>query len=811
MNSSGQILALQSGENGTFSGTIQAPNNLSEIHLSPKLLSIGAVGMSNGAQDSTGVATVILAEIDDNPPIAGPILIDSPIGLQPADGNIISPTSLFSPLITITENEARGENITLKFWREGIDDINQNDIADEDEYQSQVKLLSSGLTGEEQVRFNGIDVSGMDNDILYLFVEGTDWAGLSYLQGGTGGSYGIENSWASIVVAEDEASSFAGAILGSGQSSNSAFDLDRISNDDGEHYLIPGRTHFFKVRIDEPNGFNTIDNISVMLCGYGTDLGLISFSPFTSQMWTPSESMLQPISAETTKITNRITELELGFKLSWDFPFDSNSFNCNPRVSLVDNLYSIESSVLSSLSWRLDNIVIANPDSVEDLTAPYGEKISNSVYLGQADDFSITGSVYHFGSNEVLSEIPPEMYLEATFTYGSEEIISTTNILQNATFNATVSLPNRPPVTPEMTIKLSLFNSPGIAPSLENYDISIIVAAVNPTALFDVIHYPTSSLQVIDSNDLNSIPITITITENLGMDDGSLQVAWELERNNQPVPDTKTFAELNLVSSSDGKLVYSESLDFSSIESIFIEGDKISFWITSTDKSGNEIIGLGGPDSPRSPSIRIIEFLGSYSREVVEPGKDLALGDSVRIVTYWENPGKLAGSFQVGLYEQLSDGSWRPSSTTLENGDSVVYLPPGSSSVKLQFEYQTWIVGQPILVLVINEDFENSNLLNIEIPGFSVVEASTNQGSDYTTIWILGGILLLVSLMAAAVYIIQNRGDDYYYSDEDSEDADRSIENSQNELIEEYVRQLIQQGYDEPFARKTAEEYYSND
>ena len=81
-------------------------------------------------------------------------------------------------------------------------------------------------------------------------------------------------------------------------------------------------------------------------------------------MWTPSESMLQPISAETTKITNRITELELGFKLSWDFPFDSNSFNCNPRVSLVDNLYSIESSVLSSLSWRLDNIVIANPDSV---------------------------------------------------------------------------------------------------------------------------------------------------------------------------------------------------------------------------------------------------------------------------------------------------------------------------------------------------------------------------------------------------------------------------------------------------------------
>ena len=810
VNSSGQIIALQSGENGTFSGTIKAPNNTSEIHLSPQLLSVGEIGMSNGAQDSTGLATIVTVEVDDNPPIAGPILIDSPIGLQPADGNIISPTSLFSPLITITEDEARGGNITLKFWRESIDDLNQDGYADEDEYQSQVKLLSSGLTGEQQVRFSGIDVSTMDNEIIHLYVEGTDWAGLSYLQGGTGGSYGIENSWASIVVAEDEASSFAGAILGSGQSSNSAFDLDRISNDDGEHYLLPGRTHFFKVRIDEPNGFNTIDNISVMLCGYGTDLGLISFSPFTSEMWTPNGSMLEPISAETTKITNRITELELGFKLSWDFPFDSSSFNCNPRVSLVDNLHSIESSVLSSLSWRLDNFLIAKPNAMEDLTIPYGEKTSNSIYLGQGDDFSITGSVHHFGTNEVLSEIPPAMYLEATFTYGGTEIISSTNILQNATFIATVSLPPRPPLLSEMPIKLSLFDSPGLSYSLENSEYSIIVDTISPSAVFNPDQYPESSLQVIDSNDLDSIPVTVTIIENLGMKDGPLQVAWELERNNQPVQDTKTFTELNLVSVADGKLIYSDNLDFSSIESTFIEGDKISFWIISTDKSGNEINTLGGPENPRNPSIRIVEFLGAYTREVVEPSKDLALGDSARIVTYWENPGKLAGSIQVGLYEQLSDGSWRPSSTTLENGDSTVYLPPGSSSIKLQFQYQTWTIGQPILVLVINEDFENSNLQNIEIPGFTVVEASANTGSDYTTIWVLGGIILLVSLMAAAVYVIQNRSEDYYYDEDNSEVADSTIENSQNELIEEYVRQLIQQGYDESFARQTAQDYYSD-
>ena len=42
---------------------------------------------------------------------------------------------------------------------------------------------------------------------------------------------------------------------------------------------------------------------------------------------------------------------------------------------------------------------------------------------------------------------------------------------------------------------------------------------------------------------------------------------------------------------------------------------------------------------------------------------------------------------------------------------------PPVAPVKLQFEYQTWIwPNNPSSSY--NEDFENSNLLNIEIPGF---------------------------------------------------------------------------------------------
>ena len=124
---------------------------------------------------------------------------------------MVVPPTTFSPYITISEGEARGETLTLKYWREGLDDLNGDAVADEDEYQSQSSDLSVGLTGEQQVQFLGIDVSAMDNEIIHLYLEGTDWAGLTYQDGGTGGGPGADNSWASVVVAEDVMVEFAGA------------------------------------------------------------------------------------------------------------------------------------------------------------------------------------------------------------------------------------------------------------------------------------------------------------------------------------------------------------------------------------------------------------------------------------------------------------------------------------------------------------------------------------------------------------------------------------------------------------------------
>jgi hypothetical protein len=142
------------------------------------------------------------------------------------------------------------------------------------------------------------------------------------------------------------------------------------------------------------------------------------------------------------------------------------------------------------------------------------------------------------------------------------------------------------------------------------------------------------------------------------------------------------------------------------------------------------------------------------------------VSETLTIVSYWENPGKLEGTLSVGLYEQKSDGSWQPSISTLLQGPEEIYLPPGSSSIKATFEYQTWQEGQPVLVLVIGEDFGNENYQNVEISGIQVTTAESVDGSGQGTVWLAGALILVISLMGVAFYVIRRGGEDYYYEED---------------------------------------------
>ena len=111
-----------------------------------------------------------------------------------------------------------------------------------------------------------------------MYIEGTDWAGLSYQEGGTGGSVGAENSWASVIVATDEPTSIP----------SSGYSLDSEIG-----FLMAGQTHTFSMQIEEANGIGTLDNITVMLCGDGpSNIGKMSYDPSRGTLWSSPDSMV---------------------------------------------------------------------------------------------------------------------------------------------------------------------------------------------------------------------------------------------------------------------------------------------------------------------------------------------------------------------------------------------------------------------------------------------------------------------------------------------------------------------------------------
>ncbi len=116
LNISGLSYLLTSGVDG-YSGIITAPSGLSNVYLSPMMNTVGPTGYSLGAEDVTGTPPLVNVRVDHEPPVAGPLEVNTPSGLKEAHGKVWDPTTPLSLFVTVDESESRGELLTLNYWR----------------------------------------------------------------------------------------------------------------------------------------------------------------------------------------------------------------------------------------------------------------------------------------------------------------------------------------------------------------------------------------------------------------------------------------------------------------------------------------------------------------------------------------------------------------------------------------------------------------------------------------------------------------------------------------------------------------------
>ena len=754
---------------GVFSGTFSTPMGLSEISASPELFRIGPLSGSIGGEDTSGQPPIVVMVNDYTPPTAGPLQVMTPSGLQNANGAVWDPSQSLSLYVTVEEPEARGETLTMHYWRADIDDLNSNGIAEVEEYLSQVQLLSTGMTGEQQVSFAGIDVSGQSfNGEVHIYLEGTDWAGLTYQEGGTGGGPGADNSWASVIVATDEPTEIV----------NNGFNLDRKTG-----YLLAGVPHTFTMQISEPNGLQTLDNITIMLCGDRLDdsLGEVSYNPGTGEIWTADDSMVSPLNVQTTQITQSVIELAMTFELSWEYPWEEGQFGCKPSVSIVDDITEVAYlNNIGDLTWVLDNSLVAVASGMSDLTPPIVATDDTHLFLRQGDEFGMTGGVFFAGSGEIFTEVPDDLQVEMTLIYGTQELSSIADVSNDGQWYATMTLPGIPPYNPTMNVTTTVLNVPGSGTTSTNINGKITVDSKSPTVLFDQINYPDSSLTVLESDLLEEVLVSLIIVDEIGMPDSDLEVAWVYLRDNQMVAGTEDTGTLALLLSEEGREVFQGKLDLTPmLEGHKIQnGDRILFWVTSTDKSGNEIQGLGSQQSPRAVALRVMEFNPSLDNVVVTP-KDPLQDTTVVIETYWSNSGKRDGTIEINLYELTEDGKW-----VTEQASVDLELSAETSSVYAKFEWVAGAPGQPVLYIIVDDDFDNPAH---PVSGLVVQAPIIDEGANEDTMvyLIMGGVFLVAVAMVGFFVSRSRSGDDeYYYDDEDSyyeEDYEEEYEEDEYE------------------------------
>jgi len=746
-NLSGVQMVLNSSDEGKFHGEISIPSEIQVdctdcqtfLYITPELMSIGPSSVSQGAFDFTQRNFNISVILDPSPPILGDLKAHTSIGLINANGIIASPTEPLNLSISLFDNQSIGNSITLHYWREDVDDFDNDGIADESEYNFQTVEIPNTANYSQLIDFYPIDVLNLTfNSLVHFYLSGSDLAGWTYEDGETGGGPGAENSWASMVIATNEPTQIV----------DTGYDLDSYNG-----YLLAGGSHTFTIQVSDLNGITSLESIDFILCDSLSNYSYLSFDPYTEIITKTEDSMLIPISTDINQINSHIFEVSISFSIDWSFPSLQENARCTPSVHIYELSNQIAYRDFSELQWNLDNHLEAIPTELIDLTAPFGVIGDLRAFLLQGDQFSVSGEIYYANTGRQLNAIPSGLQVQLATPIIQPSETFNINVNEDGTWAATLTTPYQ--ISEEIIhVSTNLTNLPMGMVSVENLDATFQIDSELPTVDFSSSYFANESLNFLNSDSLNNVTVSIEIFDDIGIIEGDIQVSWLYLRGNQPVVGTQDFGNLSrLTPPFFGIELYSGKLDFSpKIDDFSLkDGDKIAFWIVSTDKAGNSISGYGSESTPKITTVQILRFIPNlqYAYPAIEnPPPDYP----ILIYTFWSNSGNKDGTIEVQLYE-ITNGI----DPILVDND-YIQLAAGATMQGLALQWTSGDIGKSLLYIVIDNEIDNPTYVieNITVtsPNNDADPELENQRFSSTEIMTLTILSLVISIIFLIALII---------------------------------------------------------
>lgn len=763
LNLSGVELIATSSGSGQWSADVSIPSFEADgslrdlVTITPSILEAGPIGSIN-AVDVTNPQSYSM-RVDTSAPTVNAIHARTNFGLKDADGYTWDPSKSLLLQLDIEELEGMGDEVNIHYWRESIDDINQDGIAQEDEYLLKSKVLVESRIGEQFIELPPIELEGNENNAkVSLYVSGTDFVGLEFANGG---GPGLGNDLATIVTAINTVTEL---------------DYSSLNLDTFEERLLLGQNHTLEMIITEGNGIETIDEIRIQLLGsQKAPRGEIVYSPKNNEWWTLEDDPL------TTEIEGSFVNVlgvdieDLGsdkylistkFSLSWDFPVVLANNWQFPSILIYDDdldnpIIETMDGDVNQIKWKIDYELKAVVDILEDLTPPISESSPSNLIVRQGDEVFVSGHIEYSDSSAIITNVPSGLTVNFLLEYGTTRLQDEVNVNYDGSFEISFLLPNRPLAKPNLDIILEINGLPGNAEDDSESRAGVTVDSTAPN-----LQFVGQTLNVLYSDNMDDLTITVQVYEEIGMPQQPPILNWVFRLNGADIAGSQNSLDFNLVSVVGSLWTYQVNVDFNPQNMVNLaENPQLLVWVEGTDVAGFELQGEGIKQVPLSPALVLKKFEPAISYVDVLPNSQsiIEVGDVISVTVTLVNEGNQEGNVNLSLVESDSQGIWR----TVEK--ISITLSPGETNRLDSFSFTVVNSGQQSLYLMLNND--SINLQKVETPFVESLESKESGFLGIDEQGLIGGIAIIFILVVISIIVIILRrdGDEEYWYEEDEE------------------------------------------
>ena len=774
----GLDVVLNSTGDGQWAGLVTLPTNYSQTNITPYVIRAGPASGANGAEDAT-LTTPVNIKLDDQSPWASDLQVNNGQRLLAADGFTWDPTSTLSLQVTVTDDQALGDELVMHYWREVMDDSNADGFADASEYQTMSTSLPEGIAGERTLTFNGIDVSGLAMNAQFsVYFTGVDYAGHQLMNGGQAG---LDSDMATLIIAVNEPTTIS--------TSASELVLDSVNEQ-----LMVGQMHSLSMIIGDANGVNSIDIVTVKLLGADENsVGVMNWEPRNGAMYADENSQLTLHDVVTTQLEGDDWLVVWQFTLDWNFDENIISEYAVPAIVVFDDDDLNPVVLLTNLAgikWQLDNnleVVIGN---MSDNTPPISKYSSEHIYVQPGDDLTFDGIVVYEKSGIQLNNLP-EQGLEVTVEtiYGSEAIQSYAEVSQGGVWQSGMILPSRSLIETILTVEYSLSGVPSPGEDSSDSQSLITVDEISP-----VVEFSSAPLSLNDE-ELEVLQFAVLVLDEGGLLEGDLEVHWAFLRNGIIIEGGQSSAMIPFISTNADAWSYVGSVDFTDGANITLEdGDELIWWIDVIDRAGNTASGTGLSEIDAmntdfmvlSFDVTITNIEIALADGSVPRGNEIIEGTEIGVVVHARNLGTKVGTVTISLVEDLG-----PSRDWLIHNEVELSLSPGQTLETIPLLFETHGAGSQNLYVNISgmdEWIDNSMLphcsgldgnatcdLNVESDMPRVISQEDAESGLGSMTLIISVLALLLGGAAIAIIVLLRRdssSDSIFFDDDEWEDDD---------------------------------------